>query len=255
MKRLAPTLLCGAVAAALIACAADDDSNLPPPEETEYYSPVPPIVRAPADAPPSDALVLFDGSSMDAWETEKPDAKGWKIEDGALVVVPKQGTLRTKQAFGDVQVHIEWRAPADDDGEGQKGGNSGVFLMGRYELQVLNSHENPTYVNGQAGSIYKQHPPLVNASRPRGEWQTYDIVFVAPRFGADGKVVSPARMTAFHNGVLVQRDAVLKGDTVWRGAPKYTAHPAKLPIELQDHGDLVAYRNIWVREISLPEGE
>ncbi len=253
MKRFSPTLLCGVAAVALIACAADDD-KLPPPEETEYYSPVPAIVRAPADAPPSDAIVLFDGSSTDAWETVKPDSTGWKIEDGALVVVPKQGTLRTKQSFGDAQVHIEWRSPTDDDGKGQGRGNSGVFFMGLYELQVLDSHDNPTYVNGQAGSIYKQHPPLVNATRPPGEWQTYDIVFVAPRFSADGKLVTPARMTAFHNGVLVQHDAVLKGSTVWRGAPKYTAHAEKLPLELQDHGDLVSFRNIWVREISLPEG-
>jgi hypothetical protein len=254
MKRFVPILLCGIAAAVLIACAADEDGKLPPPEETEYYSPVPPLVSAPTDAPPSDAIVLFDGTSLDAWETVKPDAKGWKIEDGALVVVPKQGTLRSRQAFGDVQVHLEWRSPPEDKGKGQDRGNSGVFLMGRYELQVLDSYENVTYVNGQAGSIYKQHPPLANATRPPGEWQTYDIVFIAPRFGEDGKLTSPARMTAFHNGVLVQHDAILKGGTVWRGAPKYTAHEAKLPLELQDHGDLVAFRNIWVRELRLPEG-
>lgn len=247
-------LLFTPVLTALAACGADN-SLLPAPELTEYWTPVPPVVSAPAGAVPSDAIVLFDGTSFAAWETVKPDSKGWDLDDGAMVVAPKQGTLRSKQAFGDVQVHLEWRSPIGDDGKGQGRGNSGVFLMGRYELQVLDSYENPTYVNGQAASIYKQHPPLVNATRPPGEWQTYDIVFIAPRFAEDGKLVSPARMTAFHNGVLVQLDSVLRGPTVFRGEPKYEAHAAKLPLELQDHSDLVAFRNIWVRELALPARE
>jgi hypothetical protein len=152
-----------------------------------------------------------------------------------------------------VQLHLEFRTPAKIEGKGQGRGNSGVFFMGRYEVQILDSHDNPTYVNGQAGSIYKQHPPLVNASRPPGEWQTYDIVFVAPRFAADGSLISPARITAFHNGVLVQHNAVLGGPTEYRGPSKYKPHAGKLPLELQDHGNPVAFRNIWAREINLPQ--
>jgi len=255
MKRIIPTVLSGMVSVVLIARAAEDEANLPPPEETEYWTPVPAVVRTPAGGVPSDAIVLFDGKSLDAWEPVNPGSKGWVIEDGAMVVVPKQGQIRTKQSFGDVQLHVEWRSPAGDTEKGQGRGNSGVFLMGRYEFQVLDSYENPTYVNGQAGSIYKQHPPLVNATRPPGEWQTYDIVFIAPRFSQDGKLLSPARLTGFHNGVLVQYDTVLRGATTYRGQPKYTPHAPRLPIELQDHSDLVAFRNIWVREIKLPARE
>lgn len=248
--------------------AADD---LPAPELTEYYSPVPPVVVAPAGGVPSDAIVLFGGTSLDEWEPAKADSRMWRQENGAMVVVSgklppgeaaqvaatpgrgadlKYGGIRSKRAFGDVQLHLEFRTPAEIKGKGQGRGNSGVFFMGLYELQVLDSHDNPTYVNGQAGSVYKQHPPLVNASRPPGEWQTYDVVFIAPRFAADGSLASPARLTAFHNGVLVQHDVVLTGPTEYRGPPKYQAHAAKLPLLLQDHGDPVAFRNIWVRELS-----
>ena len=246
---------------------------LPPPELTEYYTPVPPVVSAPAGGVPSDAIVLFNGTSLDAWEPAKVENPMWRIEDGAMVVVagkasPEEaarvgatpgrlpdfphGGIRTRQSFGDVQLHLEFRTPAKIEGKGQGRGNSGVFFMGRYEVQVLDSHDNPTYVNGQAGSIYKQQPPLVNASRPPGEWQAYDIVFIAPRFAADGSPASPARITAFHNGVLVQHDTVLTGPTEYRGQPKYAAHAARLPLELQEHGNPVAFRNIWVRELSLP---
>jgi hypothetical protein len=226
--------------------------ELPPPAATEQWDPVPPVVAAPESGAPSDATMLFDGGSVDAWQSTEGGAPAWKIEDGALVVVPKTGGIRTKAALGDIQLHLEFRAPAGDTGTGQGRGNSGVMLMGLYELQVLDSWKNGTYVNGQAGSIYKQHPPLANASRPPGEWQSFDIVFIAPRFSEAGELISPARITAFHNGVLVQHDSVLRGGTVYRGEPKYTPHAPKLPIELQNHGDAVAFRNIWVRELSLP---
>jgi len=155
-----------------------------------------------------------------------------------------------------MQLHIEFREPKPiGDKKGQSRGNSGIFMMGLYELQVLDSYNNTTYVNGQAGSIYKQHPPLVNACRPPEVWQTYDVIFIAPRFASDGSLISPARETVLHNGVLIQYDVVLKGPTEYRGYPKYKAHAAKLPIQLQDHGDRVAYRNIWVREITLPQSK
>ncbi len=247
---------------------------LPPPELTEYYSPVPPVVSAPAGGVPSDAIILFDGASLDGWEPAKAESRMWRVEDGALVVVSGKATpeeaartaatpgrlpdfphggIRTKQSFGDVQLHVEFRPPATIRGKGQGRGNSGIFFMGRYEVQVLDSFDNPTYVNGQLGSIYKQRPPLANPARPPGEWQSYDIVFIAPRFAADGSVASPARLTAFLNGVLVQHDIALTGPTEYRGPPKYQAHPARLPLELQDHGDAVAFRNLWVRELSLPK--
>lgn len=244
-------------AASLIAAAtaiAADDDNLPPPKLTEQWTPVPPTVHAPAGSAPSDAIVLFDGTNLDAWEPARPDGALWRIENGALVVVPQEKgcDLRTKRAFGDAQLHLEFRTPLPAKGSGQDRGNSGVYLMSLYEVQVLDSWQNETYVNGQLGSIYKQHPPLVNAARPPGEWQTYDIIFVAPRFDADGAVRSPARLTVLLNGVLVQNDATLRGPTVYRGEPRYALHPAKLPLLLQDHQHPVAYRNIWIRELSLP---
>jgi hypothetical protein len=227
---------------------------LPPPQATEQWSPESPVVAAPAGGVPSDAIVLFDGTDLDAWESAKGDGAParWKIEGDALTILPRSGGIRTKRSFGDVQLHVEFRTPKEIKGDGQNRGNSGVFLMGRYEVQVLDSHGNKTYVNGQAASIYKQHPPLVNASRPPGEWQSYDIIWIAPRFDPDGKVLSPARVTVFHNGVLVQHDVALKGPTIYRGLPAYTPHADKLPLELQDHGEPVSYRNIWARELALP---
>jgi hypothetical protein len=230
-------------------------ADLPPPEATEVWKPEPPVVAAPAGAVPSDAIVLFDGKNLDAWESVKGSPMPWKLDGDLMVMVPKSGYVRTKAAFGDIQLHLEFRTPAEVKGDGQGRGNSGVFFMGLYELQVLDSYNNPTYANGQAGSIYKQHIPLVNASRPPGEWQSYDAVFIAPRFAEDGKLVSPARVTVFHNGVLVQHDVVLRGPTVYRGTPPYAAHPAKLPLQLQDHGNPIAFRNIWVREITVPEAK
>lgn len=228
-----------AVSGALLAAEA-----LPPPEATEQWSPVPRVVTAQSDAPPSDAIALFTGKNLDAWVKS---GRQWRVVDGAMIIEPGSGNLQTRAAFGDVQLHIEFRTPGVIAGKGQDRGNSGVFFMGRYELQILDSYGNPTYVNGQAASVYKQYPPLVNASRPPGEWQTYDVIFCAPLFNS---AVTPARMTVFHNGVLVQNDVALPGSTTFRGKPAYQPHDAKLPLVLQDHGSPVAFRNIWIREIS-----
>lgn len=216
---------------------------------TELWEPVPRGVEAGLGAlPPSDAIVLFDGTDLSQWEPVRSDSTGWRQVDNAFVVVPGSGNLRTRQSFDDVQLHVEWRTPGEITGDSQDRGNSGIFLMERYEVQVLDSFNNPTYPNGQAASVYKQHIPLVNASRGPGEWQTYDIVFMAPRFGRDGRVSSPASMTVFHNNIVVQNHVVLHGPTEYIGEPRYEAHgPA--PIELQDHGSEVAYRNIWVRPL------
>ena len=220
------------------------------PRLTEVWEPVPRVVTPGAGtAAPSDAIVLFDGSDLSEWEHADGSPAPWSVADGAFTVVSGSGNIQTKRAFGDAQLHIEWRAPARVQGESQERGNSGVFFQGRYEVQVLDSYENPTYVNGQAASIYKQHIPLVNASRPPGEWQSYDIIYRAPRFSDDGQLLSPASMTVLHNGVLVQDDAELKGITVNRGAPFYEKHEPKLPIMLQDHASPVSYRNIWIREL------
>ena len=216
---------------------------------TELWEPIPRSVDAGVDgAPPSDAIVLFDGNHLEQWESVKSTAPQWEVTGGHLVVVPGTGNLRTRQAFGDVQLHIEWRTPPVVTGEGQDRGNSGVFLMERYEVQVLDSFDNHTYPNGQAASVYKQHIPLVNASRAPGEWQSYDIVFKAPQFGQDGRISSPATMTVFHNGVLVQNHVTLHGPTEYIGEPQYIEHD-KAALELQDHGSPVAYRNIWIREL------
>jgi hypothetical protein len=224
--------------------------------KTEIWTPVPKLVTpgmSSSDAP-SDAIVLFNGKDVNQLQKENGGAVGWKIDaDGALTVVKGSGNVASKQGFGNCQLHIEWREPSVIAGKSQSRGNSGIFLMGRYELQVLDSYNNPTYVNGQAGSIYKQHIPLVNASRKPGEWQAYDIVFTAPQFGADGKLQSPARITVLHNGVLVQNNVEIKGETAWLGQPKYSKHRDKEPLVLQDHGmdggQPMSYRNIWIREL------
>lgn len=201
-------------------------------------------------APPSDALVLMDGSNLDEWESKKEGNLTWKLEDGGMVVDPSKGrgSIQTKRSFGDCQLHIEWKSPAVIEGEGIHRGNSGVYLQSKYEVQILDSYNNKTYVNGQAGSIYKQYIPLVNASRPPGEWQSFDIVFNAPTFEGNGELNTPGYITVFHNGVLVQNHVELFGDTVSRGKQFYTKH-GKLPISLQDHGSAVGYRNIWIREL------
>jgi hypothetical protein len=194
-------------------------------------------------------MVLFDGTDLSKWQMERGGPPLWKVQDGYFEVVPKSGELVTTQAFGDCQLHLEWATPAPPTGTGQSRGNSGVFLMGLYEVQVLDSYQNTTYADGQAAAVYGQYPPLVNASRAPGEWQTYDIVFHRPRFEKSGKLLSPARLTVFHNGVLVQDNVTLTGPTAHKKRPPYTAHPDKLPLRLQDHGDPVRYRNIWVREL------
>lgn len=221
------------------------------PEDTEVWEPVPPVV-VPGEngAPPSDAVVLFDGRDLAQWTAEDGGDARWRVAGGAVTVVPGAGDIRTHRGLGDVQLHIEWRTPAEVSGEGQGRGNSGIFFMERYELQVLDSYENRTYANGQAGAVYKQHIPLVNASRRPGEWQSYDVVFMAPRFGTDGGLVRPASMSVFHNGVLIQNHVELRGPTAYVGTPPYEAHADRLPLMLQDHGNAVSYRNIWVREIA-----
>jgi hypothetical protein len=194
-------------------------------------------------APPADAIVLFDGKNLDAWK----GGEKWLIADGVATV--KGGGVQTKQGFGDCQLHLEWASPAEVKGTGQGRGNSGIHLMGQYEVQILDSYDNVTYFDGQCASIYKQHPPLVNVCRKPGEWQTYDIIFTAPRFNDDGSVKSPAYLTVLHNGVLVQNHFALEGATAWHKAPEYTKHADKLPISLQDHGNPVKFRNIWIREL------
>jgi hypothetical protein len=197
----------------------------------------------PVGGPPSDAIVLFDGKDMSHWT----DADKWQIQDGCAI--SGGNDVRSKQAFGDCQLHIEWASPEKVEGSGQGRGNSGVFMMGLYEVQVLDSYQNPTYFDGQAASIYKQHPPLVNACRKPGQWQSYDIIFEAPRFDKHRKLTRPAFVTVLHNGVVVQNHFQIQGETAWDQAPKYSAHAAKLPIQLQYHGNPVRFRNIWVREL------
>ncbi len=200
---------------------------------------------------PSDAVVLFDGTDMSQWVTDKGEPPRWTVKDGYMQVVPKTGYHRTKRSFGDCQLHVEWSADPTSTKTGQGRSNSGVFLMGIYEMQVLDNYanQNKTYADGMAGGIYKQKPPDVNAARPAGQWQSYDIVFRAPRFSADGKLLSPATITAFVNGVLVHDNFELWGPTTHKAQPPYRKHADKLPLKLQDHGDKVRFRNIWVREL------
>lgn len=230
------------------------------PEDTEIWTPVPKVVTPGASCgeAPSDAIVLFDGKNLDQWEqADDHSAAKWDVHDGIITVNKHYGNIQTKQKFTNYQLHIEWREPSDIEGEGQARGNSGIFLASLgggdagYELQVLDSYKNKTYVNGMAGSIYKQAIPLVNAARKPGEWQTYDIVWMAPTFNEDGSLKSPAHVTVFFNGVLVENNFELKGVTLYIGKPYYKAHGAS-PIKLQAHGDKskpISYRNIWVREL------
>jgi hypothetical protein len=216
--------------------------------------PMPAVVdpgAAPPPAPvPSDAIVLFDGADLSQWTTSKGAPAGWQVRDGYMEVVKDSGSIRTTRGFGDCQLHVEWATPAAATGTGQDRGNSGVFLMDLYEVQVLDSYASKTYADGMAGAIYGQYPPLVNATRKPGEWQAYDIVFHSPRFDERGTLVTPARMTVVHNGVLVQDNEELTGPTAHKARPPYKAHADRLPISLQDHGHPVRYRNIWVRELT-----
>lgn len=220
----------------------------------EYLSGIeweePPVVTPGENgAPPSDAVVLFDGKDFSAWK----GAENWKIESGAMVC--GKGDIWTKQGFGDCQFHLEWSSPTPPTGSGQGRGNSGVFFMERYELQILDSYANKTYFDGQAGAIYKQTPPAVNAMRPPGKWNAYDVIWTAPRFNQDGSLKSPAVITALQNGVLILNHFELKGDTPYHRPPEYAKHADRLPIRLQDHGNPTRFRNIWVRELKPIEGK
>lgn len=228
----------------------------------EVYLPVPDKISAVMNSvAPSDAIVLFDGSNLDAWHSASGEKSAtWTIEEGIVTVKNGTGSIKTKQAFGDMQLHIEWSPTATILGEGQSRGNSGIFLNSLFEVQVLDSWENPTYVNGQAGSVYLQHAPLVNVSKPPGEWQSYDIIFKAPVYAANGALVSPAHVTVFQNGVLVLNNVEIMGAT-YTEEPEYTNRctpygqmreqdcSGKMPLTLQDHGQVVSFRNIWLREL------
>ncbi len=227
------------------------DLNRPQPAVVAPVAGVPAAVPC---RPPSDAVVLFDGTALSAWKSQKDGSPAaWKVENGYFEVVKGKGAIESRQGFADVQLHIEWMTPVPPTGESQGRGNSGVFFAGnRYEVQVLDSYENKTYPDGQAGAVYGQFPPLVNVSRPPGEWQAYDIVYEAPRFDAAGAVTKRARVTVFHNGVLVQHARELIGPTTNRVRTPYSAHPEALPISLQDHGNPIRFRNVWLRELKRP---
>lgn len=219
------------------------------PEDTEFYTPVPPVVTpGTGTSAPSDAIVLFDGKDFSHWTNDKGGPVEWKLEDGAMTVVKGKGIIKSKESFEDFQLHIEFRTPSVVVGTGQGRGNSGIFLQSYYELQVLDNYDNKTYTNGQVGSIYKQGTPLANPARKPGEWQTYDVVYTAPRFNEDGSLKSPAHVTVLLNNVLVQNNFELKGKTEYIGQPKYVKHGA-MPFVLQDHGNPVSFRNIWVRKL------
>ena len=227
--------------------------STPPCAQHARDCPAPPVINVGPAAlpapPPSDAVVLFDGRDLTRWRSADGSPARWKVRGGYMEVAAGTGAISSVQGFGDIQLHVEWATPRPPKGTDQDRGNSGVFLMGRYEVQVLDSYINATYPDGQAAAVYGQYPPLVNASRPPGAWQSYDIVFHRPRFDAQGKLVAPARLTVLHNGVLVQDDVTLTGPTAHQSRPPYEAHPDKLPLMLQDHEHPVRYRNIWVREL------
>jgi hypothetical protein len=229
------------------------------PEDTEVWTPVPKIITPGATngGAPSDAIILFDGRGLSEWVTSSDTTKpaGWTVRDGVMTVNKPAGDIQTKRRFTNYQIHLEWQVPPGITGAGQARGNSGLYVGatpdGGYELQILDSYQNTTYVNGQVGSIYKQSIPLANAMRKPGEWQVYDVIWTAPTFNADGSLRAPAYLTAIHNGVVVQNHVALKGDTRYIGAPEYKAH-GPLPIRLQAHGDPsppISFRNIWVREM------
>lgn len=225
-----------------------------PPAQPPYPSPKKePTVITPGAKPgdaPSDAIILFDGKDLSAWKSLRDGSEAkWTVQDGYIQVKSGTGDIVTKQEFSDYQLHIEWATPAEVKGSSQGRGNSGIFMMGHYEIQVLDSYQNPTYFHGQAGSVYKQHAPLVNASRKPGEWQTYDIIFTAPHFDEIGAVTKPARVTVIHNGVVVQNNAEIYGETWHDRAPQYIAHGPTGPIKLQDHNNPTRFRNIWIRPL------
>jgi len=261
MKHKHLLLMSAALFFAAVSQAQDQQQQMKP-EETEFYSPVPKVVtpgKSCGDAP-SDATILFDGKNLNEWVDAQDSTKPaeWNIANGILTVNKTKGNIRTKKSFMDYQLHIEWKEPKTLTGSGQARGNSGLFLASLgtgdagYELQILDSYNNPTYVNGQAAALYKQSPPLVNASRPNDQWQTYDVVWTAPRFNTDGTIKTPAYATVFHNGVLVQDHTALLGPTQYIGLPAYRQAHGPSPIKLQAHGDKsepLSFRNIWIREL------
>ena len=227
------------------------------PGMTEFWEPQVPVVtpgKPSANAvisAPSDAIVLFDGKDLSKWRNKDGGAAGWTVNNGVFTVKKGTGDIFTRQEFNDYQLHIEWQVPSNITGKSQARGNSGIFMQGIYELQVLDNYNNRTYANGQAGSIYKQTPPLKNAMRPPGEWQVYDVIYTAPRFKEDSTLFSPARITVIHNGVVIQNNTTITGNTPYIGLPKYRFH-GKGPISLQDHGDPsepLSFRNIWIRPL------
>ena len=258
MKNIKPLALVIMAALPLTTLAAASSSSKIPDwklaEATEVWSPIPPVVTANENTPPSDAIVLFDGKSLSQWQAIEGGVPKWTVQNGSFTIAPNTGDIRTKESFCDVQLHVEWTTPTkltgEDDKEltSQARHNSGIFLQEQYEFQVLDSYNSKTYSNGQAGSIYKQHIPLVNPTRAPGVWQTYDIIFTAPKFSGDKKLVSPGRATVLFNGVLVQNNVEIQGATSWMGKPVYTAHGCA-PLRLQDHGNPVSFRNIWIRKL------
>lgn len=239
---------------AVAVSAQEDEPMKMKPEMTEIWDPEIPVITpgtTPADAP-SDAIVLFDGKDLESeWTNGDGGKPGWTVENDAVTVEKGTGIIKTKRVFDDYQLHIEWRAPEEVVGESQGRGNSGIFMQGIYEVQVLDNYNNRTYRNGQAGSIYKQHPPLVNACKAPGEWQTYDIIYTAPRFNDDGiTYFTPPKITVLHNGVVVQNNVKMRGPTEYIGIPEYSVKKhGPGSIMLQDHGNPVSYRNIWIREL------
>lgn len=219
------------------------------PKVTEVWEPQPKVIMPGiGSTAPSDAIILFDGKNLTEWINLKGEVSKWDVKDGVATVVKGAGDIKTKKTFGDMQLHIEWRSPQKATGEGQGRGNSGIFIQERYEVQVLDNYNNKTYANGQAGSVYKQYIPLANACKKPGEWQVYEIIYKAPKFNVDSSLNSPAYLTVIHNGVAVQNNVALLGETMYIGKPFYKAH-GKAPIKLQDHGDPVSFRNIWIREL------
>ncbi len=219
------------------------------PESTEWYYPVPQKVQpGNGTTPPSDAVVLFDGTDLSRWESRGGEPAKWNVHDGVFTIEPGTGTISTKEYFGDCQLHIEFKSPDPENHHGQNRGNSGIFMQSTYEIQVLDGDNNPTYVNGMIGSIYKQNAPSVNAYTRNGEWQIYDIYWKAPKFGANDELESPAVVTVVLNGIVVQNNYVLKGNTPYMGLPKYTAH-GRMPLTLQDHGTKTSFRNVWIRNL------
>lgn len=264
MNRMNLTFKAGLIVLACAACGSASAQKEYPKQErmtpgmSEYWTPQPKVVTPGQSTPnaflsaPSDAIVLFDGKDLSAWKSARGDGEAkWKVENGAFTVVKGTGDIQTKQEFENYQLHIEWMIPENITGESQARGNSGIFMQGKYEIQVLDCYNNETYVNGQAGSVYKQTPPLVNAMRKPGEWNVYDIIYTAPAFKEDGTYRFPPRVTVIHNGIVVQNNTTILGTTEYIGFPKVVPHGAG-PIVLQDHGDPsepISFRNIWIREL------